>query len=210
MGSLLIISNKALRKISVREIASLTQSGEAAARCNAAVRDSVKEVIRKYPFSFTTVWDTLPLLATAPPFGYTYAYQLPNSAVKLFDISDSEDLTAPRISFDLVRGNKIYTDASPCYARYGVYAEADLTTAPPDFINACAFNLGAEIAGPLTKTEMIPVMEQMYRFYLNEAMLSDAAGNNERKKDENRMCSILTAREYPGSVGDNNYGEYED
>jgi len=205
--SLLKISNKALRQLGVEEIMSLTQQGSRpAARCNAAVVGVVKEVLAEHPFSFATVWNTLSLNATSPPFGYTYSYQLPVEKVKLFDIRQEEDLKTPEINFESVRGNVVYTDATPCYARYTVYFEADLDAAPALFLKACAMSLGAEIASPLSKMDKIPLMEKLYLYYLDRAIRADVSESSERQQDPNRTNTILASRQYPGQVNDEIYG----
>jgi hypothetical protein len=205
MSSLLHISNKALRALGVKEIKSLTQQGKPAARCNAAVVSIVKEVIRVHPFSFSTEWKRLNRSAEAPPFGYAYAYLLPSNYQKLFDARESPDLRVPKIEYEQVRGNIIYTDASICYARYGVYNEGDLAKAPPDAIKTMAYALAAEISVPLAKTNKLDKMEALYRYYLDRAQLADASGVEERKIDENRENSILKAREYPSSINNDDW-----
>ncbi len=200
MSSLLAISNKALAKIGVKSINSLTQQGKAADRCNSNVIASVKEVLREHAWSHATEWKALSQLVAAPPFGYEYAYQAPPETEKVFDVRQDEDLTAPRIDFEMVRGKVIYTDAEPCYARYVVYVEADLAFAPPDFIDSCAFKLGAEIAVPLSKSDKLDNMLNGYTFTLAKAMRNDTAANHERKVDENRDNKILAARGYPSAA----------
>lgn len=197
MSSLLTIANKALRKLGVAEINSLTQQGRAADRCNSAVVNIVKEVLREHPWSHAVVWTTLPLLSETPTFGYTYAYQLPVEALKLVDVRDDTDLRAKLIDFAQVRGKKVYTDASPCYARYVVYVEADLAQAAPDFIEACAWRLAEEVASPLAKTDLMSGMHQGYMLALDRARLNDTAGQREREVDPNRQCTFLSARGFP-------------
>jgi hypothetical protein len=201
--SLLSISNKALRKLGVTEIISLTQQGKPAARCNAAVEGIVKEMLREHSFGFATVWAILPEDATPPPFGYAHAYQLPLECIRPVDIRESTDLKAPRLDFELARGNIMYTDADPCLARYTVYVEGDLINAPPDFDDACAFKLAFEVAVPLTKTDALKGMWDGYRYMHDRAILNDAATNHEREQDINRINDILHARNYPGYSGDN-------
>jgi hypothetical protein len=198
MSSLLVISKKALRKIGVKEISSMTEQGRAADRCNSAVRDVVKEVLRAHPWSFATEWKSLPRLISDPPFGYQYAYQAPQEAEKVFDVRSIDNLTYPKEDFDMVRGKIIYTDASPCFARYVVYIESDLSQAPADFIDTCAFKLAAEICIPLAKSNFLPDLMKAYRLSLDEAKLTDAAAGKERREDENIGCKFLSVRNYPG------------
>ncbi len=200
MSSLLVISNKALRLLGVAEIQSLTQQGRAAARCNSAVRDCVKEVLGEHAWSHAAVWRELPPLIANPPFGYEYAYQAPANTEKLFDVRADEDLKAPKIDYEMVRGKIIYTDASPCYARYVVNVEADLAKATSGFIKACAYNLAAEIAIPLSKSELLGAMQNGYATWLDLAMKNDTAAVRERKTDENRDCKFLAVRGFPGEA----------
>ena len=199
MSSLLAISNKALSYLGIKEIGSLTQQGRAAARCNAHVRESVKEVLRKHTWSHATEWKALPQLVASPPFGYDYAYQAPTETEKVFDVRQDTDLTAPKIDFEMVRGKIIYTDADPCYARYVVNIEADLTQAPADFIEACSYKLAATIAIPLSKSNLQSAMQNSYITVVDEAQRTDTAASRERKTDENRECKFLKERGFPSA-----------
>ena len=205
MSSLTAIANKALRKLAVEEIANLSQQGATAERCNAAVEEIVKEVICQHAWRHATVFATLPLIATAPAFGYEYAYQAPVESFRVYDIRSTEDLTAPAEDFEEVRGKVIYTDASPCYARYIVYNESDLSLAYPDFINTCAYKLAAEIAPALSMSDKTQEMYNGYLMELDNARLNDASANWAKKQDENRACSMLNAFGYPN--GTNLYEE---
>jgi len=199
MGSLLIISNKALRKLGVTEITSLSMQGQAAARCNAAVEDIVKEVLCEHPWRHASVWATLPQLSAAPPFGYKYAYQAPVESLRVFDVRGVDDLRAPNVDFEEVRGKKIYTDISICYARYVVWDVNDLARAYPDFLNTCAFKLAYEIATTLSKSSKMDKMLQGYAYELEQAMLNDASASRERGQDENRTSTILREFGMPNS-----------
>lgn len=200
MSSLLVISNKALSKLGVKEIANLTQQGKPAARCNSHVRESVREVLREHPWSHASEWKSLNQLVAAPPFGYINAYQAPQETEKVFDVRSDSDLTTPAIDFEMVRGKIIYTDAEPCYARYVVNVEADLAQAPSDFIDACAFKLAAEIAVPLSKSNRLQAMLNGYTYTLDQARTNDTREIHERKPDENRECKLLRERGFPSAA----------
>lgn len=197
MASLLTIANKALRKLGVAEISSLSQQGRVADRCNSSVEDCVKEVLREHPWSNATEWASLARLVDAPPFGYQYAYQVPKNALRLIDVRESPDLKAEPIDFELARGGVVYTDAETCFARYTVYYESDLSTASPDFVDACACKLAAELAVPLAKSELASVMLNAYERAVDRAKLNDSSTKRERRIDQNRVTSFLTVREYP-------------
>lgn len=197
MSSLLVIANKALRKIGVKEINSLEQQGRAAERCNAAVEDIVREVLSAYPWSHAMVWTTLAPLADAPDFGYDYAYQLPSDCDRLIDLRSTKSLETKPETFERVRGKIIYTNATPCYVRYIVYDKADLRLADKSFIDACALKLAMEICIALSKANLMDSLNRAYQLALDRAELDDASMVRPTQPDINRTNSILAARNYP-------------
>jgi hypothetical protein len=144
----------------------------------------------------------LTLLEAAPAFGYELAYQITAECECVVDVRESADLKAPIIDFEEVRGKKIYTDASPAYARIVVYYESDLGKAKADFLDAAAFKLAAEIGPPLARMEEGQTALKNYGLAFELAKLSDAKSNHVRVQDENRTSTILAAREYPGMTAD--------
>lgn len=193
MSDMLTIANKALRKIGMNDIQMLTQKGPAADKCNSAIRDVLKEVLRAHPWSDFTEWVTLNELAKKPPFGYGYAYQFPKDTVRVIDVREIPDLDAPTIDFEMKMNKVVFTDASKCYARYVAYSE-DLTMVAPDFIDAVACKLAVEIAPGLSKQKMLKDLKQEYIWALDVARLSNDASNRERTQDEEQITTFLTCR----------------
>jgi hypothetical protein len=192
---LLSIANKALFKIGQNRISSLTQAGKEADKCNSAIRDVLREVIEEHAWGFATKYATLAKLQEAPPFGFEFAYQAPQEALRLLDVRSVPDLTAKPEKHVLVSGNIVYTDANPCYARYVIYTE-DLGFAPAGFIDTVAWKLAAEIAPSLAKSNLTSQMLQGYEFALDKARTSDDSNNLPRRTNENLECKFLTARGY--------------
>jgi len=199
MSSLLVIANKALRKIGVDGIESLTQQGQAAAECNAAVKDVLRETLAAHSWGFASVWEKLARLADAPPFGYRYAFQIPPEAIRLVDARASTSLTSPNIKYDVVADGVLYTDSEFCYARYVKYTQ-DLAFAPADFINAVACKLAAEISVLLAKSEFHAAMLQEYAVTLDRARTGDESTKNHKEINENQSYTFLSVREYEGEV----------
>jgi|SaaInl8_200m_RNA_FD_contig_123_22244_length_6758_multi_4_in_0_out_2_5 hypothetical protein len=196
---LLQISNKALRKLGVKEISSLDENSMPAKRCQATVEESIREVLSLHPWSFSMVWAELNLSADSVPFGYQYAYDLPRTVLFVIDVRSIKSLTYRGSKFERSKGFKLYTDASPCYARYMEYDIDSLSAAPPLFIQACAYRMAIEIARPLSIA--LPKEVRLdYRQALEEAKLADTAENNITEPDTNRSSSILAARDYPAAV----------
>lgn len=203
---LLTIANKALFKIGQNRISSLTQAGKEADKCNSAIRDVLREVIEEHAWGFATKYATLSRLQDAPPFGFEYAYQAPQEALRLLDVRSVPDLTAKPEKHSLVSGNVVYTDASPCYARYVVYTE-ELGFAPAGFIDTVAWKLAAEIAPSLAKSNLTGQMLQGYSVALDTARTSDDSNNLPRRTNENLECKYLTARGYGHNPGTEGGGE---
>ena len=201
--SLLDISNGALTLIGASQISSLTvtstNKGPAVDRCNQHVVKSVKEVLGEFPWSHAVEWAEPALLAETPAFHYLYAYQLPVNVISIHDARQEESLNSKKVNFNLVKGKKIYTNASPLYVRYVTYTESDLLLAHPLFIEACSWKLASKICVPLSKSDKLPSMIEGYRGALDSAKFADAKNNNEQQPDENLTNSILVARGFPST-----------
>lgn len=194
MPSMVGIMNKALRLIGQTEITSPEQQTPAAVRCSAAWRDVVDEVLREHPWTHATVWASLSKSDTPPPFGFTNAYMLPPDCVRVIDVRADGDLSRQGLPFNGVRG-AVYTDASPCFVRY-VARDNDPTYWPPDFCEAVASKLAAEVALPLARDggAMMRAMLDRYQWALDAARLNDAATNRDVERDEAAECCFIKAR----------------
>ncbi len=194
MPSIVGIMNKALRLIGQTEIASPEQQTPSAVRCSAAWRDVVDEVLRAHPWAHATVWAALSKSDTPPPFGFAHAYVLPADCVRVIDVRADGNLARQGLPFEVVRGN-IYTDAAPCNTRY-VARDADPTFWPPDFCDAVAAKLAAEVALPLARDggAMMRAMLDRYQWVVDAARLNDAATSREVELDEGAECCFIKAR----------------
>ena len=169
MPSIVGIMNKALRLIGQTEIASPEQQTPSAVRCSAAWRDVVDEVLRAHPWAHATVW-------------------------RVIDVRADGNLARQGLPFEVVRGS-IYTDAAPCNTRY-VARDADPTFWPPDFCDAVAAKLAAEVALPLARDggAMMRAMLDRYQWVVDAARLNDAATSREVELDEGAECCFIKAR----------------
>ncbi|MBT7082068.1 MAG: hypothetical protein HN929_11510 [Chloroflexi bacterium] len=199
---LLQISNKALRKIGVREISSLDEDSGPAKRCQSTVVEIIKEVLSLHPWGSATVWGTLSLSAdSTAPFGYQYSYDLPRNAISVVDVRPIGSLAHLGSKFERTNTRKLYTDVSPCYVRYVAYDLAYLNGAPPLFLDTCAYRLAIEISKALSTRLPPKIWEEYYRT-LEDAKLADTVENYITEPDTNRNSSILAAREYPAATAD--------
>lgn len=189
------IMNKALRLLGQSEIASPDATQPGAVRCNSAWVDVVDEVLRAHGWKHATEWTSLALLEAAPPFGYSRAYRRPVDCLRIIDVRESGDLSLPGAPFE-VAGDRVFTNASPCYARW-VKRTADPTFWPPDFAEAVAARLAAEVASALTSDgggRMAATMLQRYELALDRAVVVDETERTAPEPDEAARCSYLTAR----------------
>ena len=133
------------------------------------------------------------------PFGYQYSYDLPRNVISVVDVRPIKSLTHRGSKFELANTKKLYTDVSPCYARYVAYDLAYLNGAPPLFLDTCAYRLAIEISKALSTRLPPKIWEEYYRT-LEDAKLADTVENNITEPDTNRSSSILAARDYPAAV----------
>ena len=139
---------------------------------------AAEEALRTHAWSFAMRYATLER-SSAPPFGFDYAYRMPEDCVSVVDIRPTQDLRSPKARF-VTRGRDIFTNASPCNARY-TGREMDISIWPPDFCNAVATRIAAEIAGlSAEKMALAPQLLQLYQIAINEAIKNDAREETER------------------------------
>jgi hypothetical protein len=83
MASVVDICNLALVKLGAQPIPSLTSNDPKAAVLNRVYPLLRDKLLRVFRWNFTRVYTELPALDTAPPFEYSYAYQLPADYLRL-------------------------------------------------------------------------------------------------------------------------------
>jgi len=175
------VINTALRLIGASQT-NMQASGSSPISTMAAsvFTDVLRTVLASHPWSFAMRYAELAKLSTTPLFGYAYAYQIPTDCVRFSDarttpFSGSTEapprFDAPAIDYERV-GSAIYTDATPCYARY---ASADCEPlAHEPFIEALAARLAIEIAPSVSSGGVSPEkLEQRYIYALELAKCFD-------------------------------------
>lgn len=194
MASKTSIFNRALRILGGRSVQSPDENLPDAIRMNEAWDDCVDEVLRAHPWSHAMQWASLAKLATPPPFGFAYAYELPSACLRMVDIRTDGDLTREGQPFEIV-GSAVYTNATPALARFVVRTDST-SLWPSDFCGVLALRLAVETASALAKDggKLAPVLLQRYQLALDAAKLTDAACM--REVDANREADnpFLKAR----------------
>lgn len=189
MPSQLEVINMALLKVPLPIAASLNDANWNAVENFEQV---TKEVLRSYPWGFATKFEVLRRSGT-PPFGFTYAYDLPDDYVRVVDVRIVQDLRGPKARYVVSSDGRLFTNANPCNCRYVYTAldpEDDYWT--PDFTEAVACLLAARIASLAAQDSSL--YAKLIIFY-NDALLraqqADATETTERVPYDE---SILTAR----------------
>ena len=171
----LSIINNALLKVALPPAAALDDCDWNAGR---VFESSAEECLRAHGWSFAMRYATLEQLES-PPFGFKYAYQMPEDCVRVVDIRPGSDLRSPRARF-VTRGRQVFTNANPANTRY-TGRELDTEIWPGDFANAVSCRIAAEIAGlSAEKIAMIPQLMQLAQIALNQAIMTDAREETER------------------------------
>lgn len=142
------IVNFALAKLGARRILSITDTNNENARlANIHYEQTVRSVLRSHPWSCCTKRDTLARLASAPEFGFAYAYQLPNDFLRAISVNDVNSL-GDRDKW-VVEQDMLLSDDESIQLVY-VYYEEDATQYDELLVEAISVKLAAKLAAPIT------------------------------------------------------------
>lgn len=112
-----------------------------------------RATLRKHPWNFAGTRTTLAANATAPAFGYTQAFDLPNDFIRLLTIGDDaiNDLQG---TYQLEDGQLLYNaaDGSSLKIRY-VYDFTSVAQMDPLFVDVLAAELALRIAYKVTGSD---------------------------------------------------------
>jgi hypothetical protein len=189
MPSQVDICNRALQKLGADRIISLTQNSTSARACNLAyelVRDSE---LRAHVWNFAIKRTKLASDATAPVYGYSYAYTLPSDCLRLLPNDHQEGFYSKNFK---VEGRKILTNESaPLEIRY-IYRVTDTTQYDATFTEALACKMAMEMCEELTQSNTKRQLAQdEYKATIREARKMNAFEN---VPVEQQTDSWLTAR----------------
>jgi len=126
MASAVDIANSALTKLGESRIMALTDNVKAAREVNAIYTLRRDALLRAYNWNFAMKRASLPALATAPDWGYAYAYQLPSDCLRVTQVNDyftipgfGDFIGGPDDQPYKVEGQTIVTDfGAPLKVRY--------------------------------------------------------------------------------------------
>ena len=117
---------------------------------------SRKKVLREHPWKFATKRQIIAASSTAPDFGYTKAFPLPNDFIRFLTIESDEGLLVLSDEYQIeshlgVQSVLISTDAASVRLRY-VYDIEDVTKFDSMFISYFALDLALAVAYKTTES----------------------------------------------------------
>ncbi len=111
-----------------------------------------KKVLREHPWNFAIKRQILAASSTAPTFGYTKSFPIPNDFIRLLTIETEDGRMIPSEDFQFEDGNILMsTDGASVRLRY-IYDIQDVSKFNAMFINYLALDLALSVAYKVTES----------------------------------------------------------
>lgn len=181
MASKIQICNRALSKLGAERITSLDDDLKSARAMKSAYDSVLSAELRAHNWNFSIRRAELAALSTAPVWGYSFQFALPNDFLKLIEIKDQypnanvqDYRTAPAPLWQ-VEGGVLLSDAdAPLYIRY-VAQVTDTNLYDAAFAEAFACRLAAETAEEITESSgKVQMAWKLYERSVMDALRADA------------------------------------
>ena len=158
------ICNLALSWLAGNLIISIDDDINEARLCKANYELSRDAVLESMVWTFATKRYALTPEVATPAWGYAHQFTIPADVITLLDVTANSDVANGANDLDWRReGNLILCDVSKVYVK-AIFKQTDPARYPPNFVQAVAARLAAEIAVPLTESrELAIAMEAKYR-----------------------------------------------
>lgn len=175
MPSIVDICNRALQKLGAERIISLSQDSTSARACNLAYEAVRDAELRSHTWNFSIKRASLAADATAPVYGYDYAYTLPSDCLRLLSNDHAEDFYPNKWK---VEGRKILSNAdAPLQIRYVSRVE-DTTKYDAMFSEMLSCKLAMEMCEELTQSNSKrQLAAEEYKATMREARKMNAFEN---------------------------------
>jgi len=186
------ICNLALAHIGDQSILSLDDPSQEARFANLLYDPTRREVLRSHNWNFAVALVQLPMLTDAPPFDWTYAYQLPTDYFKLIQVNafGSEQ---PTQNYE-IQGRILLSDVEEAKISY-VRDITDANYFDSVFTEVLSLRLAARLAKPLAGSMDIATrLNQEYKYMLGEARRIDGVENQLRRKPLWVNSSLVQSR----------------
>jgi hypothetical protein len=172
------ICNMALSRLGAPRISDIEENTPRGISCRThyeVVRDSL---LRSHPWNFATGRANLSQSATAPAFGYTFAYALPSDFLRLMTLNGIEaEMFASEYTLE---GGQLLTYSDEAKITY-VRRVTDPTAFDAIFLEVISFRLASALAMDLTNDiEKRDSMEQFAQLRMSGASFVDMGENKAR------------------------------
>lgn len=186
------IANNALIRIGDKTIESFDNTDKNTVLINQVFKQVLSEVLREYIWNCATARASLVPNAISPPFGYTYAYDLPIDYIRLIQVYDANGRFDQNIDW-CIEDNKILCNEPVMNIRYIKYMEDTL-----QFDSLCTSALINKLAQKIafSKTNSSKLVNELINEYesiiLPRARSIDTVENKET--DEQQLSTWITGR----------------
>jgi hypothetical protein len=157
------------------------------------------EVFRAFPWSFTTKFVTLGLVANNPTDEWAYSYRYPSDCLMFRRILSGvrNDSHQTRARYKIVQdssGLLVYTDVTNAEAEY-TFRQEDPARFPADFTMALSFLLAFYMAPRLTRGDPFGMGRRAFEMYIREIRRAEAMSSNEQQPDELPNSEFISQRD---------------
>jgi hypothetical protein len=168
------ICNSALHKIGARRISSLSDGTKEAIILNDMYDRLRKEVLRSHPWNFAIAYVALSETVNTPVWPkWSKEFLLPSDVLRVLEVEPDYD--APwEVGYN-TDGNKVIFSTSTSMKIKYIKDITNTTLFAPDFDEALAFRIAADIAYTLVQSQTVQAnMFQAYKDFLAQARSFDA------------------------------------
>lgn len=195
------IVNIGLRRIGANRISNLSSdSTKEAVAARDLFDEARRDVLSQHNWNFAIKRASLTASATAPTYGWDYAYPIPENFIRMISVHpiDSDSASVPyKLEFQSSDDRVLLTDSSTIYIRY-VFDQQDMNLAPASFVDTLAWRLARDLAGAMSKsTAAAELAARAYERTLSKAKFSDAYEDY----PENLPDGTWVTSRYPSSDG---------
>jgi len=168
------ICNLALSWLAGTLIISIDDNSIEAKLCKANYELSRDAVLEAIAWTFATKRYVLTPEVITPAWGYAYQFTIPAEIITILEVTDVKETPNGANNLDWRReGNVILADVENVYVK-AIFKQTDTARFPPNFIQAVAARLAAEISIPLTESRQLMMsMEGKYKDRLMTAAMTD-------------------------------------
>jgi hypothetical protein len=149
MASQTGICNRALEKLGEQPIVSINDGTKQAQALKRVYRDSLSALLVEHPWHFAKKRAALPASATAPEWGFGFAYPVPADFLRLLAIKDGPAFS---LEADAAGSQSILCDAAAPLEILYLYEVSDPGRLPPHFVEAFSSKLAFDICEDLTQS----------------------------------------------------------